>query len=62
MTGDLMATNEKLVQNSNSPSLGYWAAHEQYSMQDLLRFVVEAEKTGCLGGMIMLMETSHGYG
>ena len=41
-----MATNEKLVQNSNSPSLGYWAAHEQYSMQDLLRFVVEAEKTG----------------
>lgn len=27
-------------------SLGYWAAHEQYSMHDLLRFVVEAEKCG----------------
>ena len=28
------------------PSLGYWAAHEQYSMQDLLSFVIEAEKKG----------------
>jgi coenzyme F420-dependent glucose-6-phosphate dehydrogenase len=27
-------------------SIGYWAAHEQYSMQDLLKFVVEAEKCG----------------
>jgi coenzyme F420-dependent glucose-6-phosphate dehydrogenase len=27
-------------------SIGYWAAHEQYSMQELLRFVVEAEKAG----------------
>jgi coenzyme F420-dependent glucose-6-phosphate dehydrogenase len=26
--------------------LGYWAAHEQYSMQDLLQFVIEAEKNG----------------
>src|SRR5919197_3239088 len=26
--------------------LGYWAAHEQYSIHDLLRFVVEAEKNG----------------
>jgi coenzyme F420-dependent glucose-6-phosphate dehydrogenase len=29
-----------------SSSLGYWAAHEQYSMQDLLQFIVEAEKNG----------------
>lgn len=28
------------------PSIGYWAAHEQYSMQDLLNFVIEAEKKG----------------
>lgn len=27
-------------------SLGYWAAHEQYSMDDLLKFVVEAERCG----------------
>jgi coenzyme F420-dependent glucose-6-phosphate dehydrogenase len=27
-------------------SIGYWAAHEQYSMHDLLKFVVEAEKCG----------------
>jgi coenzyme F420-dependent glucose-6-phosphate dehydrogenase len=27
-------------------SIGYWAAHEQYTMHDLLRFVVEAEKCG----------------
>ena len=26
--------------------LGYWASQEQYSMQDLLKFVVEAEKCG----------------
>jgi coenzyme F420-dependent glucose-6-phosphate dehydrogenase len=31
---------------SNKKMLGYWAAHEQYSMHDLLRFVVEAEKNG----------------
>ncbi|WP_148680879.1 TIGR03557 family F420-dependent LLM class oxidoreductase [Candidatus Nitrososphaera gargensis] len=27
-------------------ALGYWAAQEQYSMQDLLKFVTEAEKSG----------------
>jgi coenzyme F420-dependent glucose-6-phosphate dehydrogenase len=27
-------------------SLGYWAAQEQYSMHNLLRFVIEAEKCG----------------
>jgi hypothetical protein len=26
--------------------LGYWASQEQYSMQNLLEFVVEAEKDG----------------
>jgi coenzyme F420-dependent glucose-6-phosphate dehydrogenase len=36
-------------------SIGYWAAHEQYSMQDLLKFVVEAEK----GGFITTMTSDH---
>ena len=44
----LMTINREQVQDSrsNHALLGYWAAHEQYSMQDLLRFVVEAEKNG----------------
>src|ERR671939_602176 len=46
MKHDLTDSNNKLVKTSSNPSLGYWAAHEQYSMQDLLRFVVEAEKNG----------------
>jgi coenzyme F420-dependent glucose-6-phosphate dehydrogenase len=46
MIHDLMTTNKRSAINSDNPSLGYWAAHEQYSMQDLLRFVVEAEKNG----------------
>jgi coenzyme F420-dependent glucose-6-phosphate dehydrogenase len=46
MIHDLMTTNKRPAKNSDNPSLGYWAAHEQYSMQDLLRFVVEAEKNG----------------
>jgi hypothetical protein len=61
------------IADSNMPlssSLGYWAVHEQYSMQDLLQFIVEAERNRfattmtifILGGMIMLMVTSHGYG
>jgi hypothetical protein len=41
-----MTTNREQVQEFNAASLGYWAAHEQYSMHDLLRFVVEAEKNG----------------
>jgi coenzyme F420-dependent glucose-6-phosphate dehydrogenase len=32
-------------------SIGYWAAHEQYSMHDLLRFVTEAEKCGFVTAM-----------
>lgn len=35
----------------SSLSLGYWAAHEQYSMHDLLQFVVEAEKNGFITTM-----------
>lgn len=68
-----MTTNREQVQELNSTSLGYWAAHEQYSMHDLLRFVVEAEKKmalqqqlqvtiSILGGMIMLMVILLGYG
>jgi coenzyme F420-dependent glucose-6-phosphate dehydrogenase len=30
----------------NNNVVGYWASQEQYSMQDLLRFVVEAERGG----------------
>ena len=26
--------------------LGYWASQEQYSMNDLIKFVIEAEKMG----------------
>ena len=69
----LMTTNREQVQEFNSTSLGYWAAHEQYSMHDLLRFVVEAEKMAIqqqlqvnisilVGGMIMLMVILLGYG
>jgi coenzyme F420-dependent glucose-6-phosphate dehydrogenase len=36
-------------------SIGYWAAHEQYSMHDLLKFVVEAEK----GGFTTTMTSDH---
>jgi len=34
------------VEGISKTSIGYWAAHEQYSMRDLLQFVVEAEKNG----------------
>lgn len=41
------ASAESTVSDSiDTPSIGYWAAHEQYSMQDLLSFVIEAEKGG----------------
>jgi hypothetical protein len=52
--------------------LGYWASQEQYSMQNLLEFVVEAEKTDLhpslqvitfiLGGMTMDLVILHGFG
>ncbi|MFL6440813.1 MAG: hypothetical protein ACJ702_02515 [Nitrososphaeraceae archaeon] len=63
-----MTSNREQVQEFNSTSLGYWAAHEQYSMHDLLRFVVEALQQqlqvtiSILGGMIMLMVILLGYG
>ncbi|HYY50713.1 MAG TPA: LLM class flavin-dependent oxidoreductase [Nitrososphaeraceae archaeon] len=43
---NLMATNRDQFHKSNNSSLGYWAAHEQYSMHDLLQYVVEAERNG----------------
>ena len=33
-------------QPSSGPIIGYWAAHEQYSMEKLLEFVIEAERKG----------------
>jgi coenzyme F420-dependent glucose-6-phosphate dehydrogenase len=36
-------------------SIGYWAAHEQYSMHELQKFVVEAEK----GGFNTTMTSDH---
>ena len=35
--------------------LGYWASQEQYSMQNLLEFVVEAEK----GGFTSVLTSDH---
>jgi hypothetical protein len=35
-------------QQKEQVSIGYWAAHEQYSLQDWLKFVVEAEKCSLL--------------
>jgi coenzyme F420-dependent glucose-6-phosphate dehydrogenase len=35
--------------------IGYWAAHEQYSMHQLLKFVIEAEK----GGFTTTMTSDH---
>ena len=31
---------------SNHNVIGYWACQEQFSMQDLLKFVVESERGG----------------
>ena len=36
-------------------SVGYWASQEQYSMQDLIKFVIEAEK----GGFTTTMTSDH---
>jgi coenzyme F420-dependent glucose-6-phosphate dehydrogenase len=36
-------------------SVGYWASQEQYSMQDLIKFVIEAEK----GGFNATMTSDH---
>jgi coenzyme F420-dependent glucose-6-phosphate dehydrogenase len=37
---------EKYMSNKSANKIGYWASQEQYSMQDLLEFVIEAEKGG----------------
>lgn len=38
---------ENIIKSKDSnKTIGYWAAQEQYSMQDLLDFVIEAEKCG----------------
>ena len=52
--------------------LGYWASQEQYSMQNLLEFVVEVKRadlhpslqviTFILGGMTMDLVILHGFG
>jgi hypothetical protein len=39
-----MVTNREQPQAHNNTLLGYWAAHEQYSMQDLLGFVLKLRK------------------
>ena len=43
-----MVNNNRIEgqQQKEQASIGYWAAHEQYSLQDLLKFVIEAEKCG----------------
>ena len=33
-------------QAAKAKTIGYWAAQEQYSMQDLLKFILEAERVG----------------
>jgi coenzyme F420-dependent glucose-6-phosphate dehydrogenase len=37
---------ENFMSNKQANIVGYWASQEQYSMQDLLRFVTEAEHGG----------------
>ncbi|MFL6308833.1 MAG: TIGR03557 family F420-dependent LLM class oxidoreductase [Nitrososphaera sp.] len=49
------AAVEEGTSSPRPPLLGYWAAHEQYAMQDLLKFVVEAEK----GGFTTTMTSDH---
>jgi len=49
-----------MINNSTSKriseaSIGYWASQEQYSMQQLIRFIKEAEK----GGIITTMTSDH---
>ena len=64
MKADKSANGRTKVTNSsatgsatttNATSIGYWAAQEQYSMHDLLKFVVQAEK----GGFNSTMTSDH---
>ena len=49
------ATTTTTTTTTNATSIGYWAAQEQYSMHDLLKFVVQAEK----GGFNSTMTSDH---
>ena len=42
-------------QAAKAKTIGYWAAQEQYSMQDLLKFILEAER----GGFNTTMTSDH---
>ena len=35
-----------VIKTRTESPIGYWASQEQYSMQDLLKFVTEAERGG----------------
>jgi uncharacterized protein YllA (UPF0747 family) len=37
---------DRIEEKKSGRHVGCWAAHEQYSMHDLLKHVVEAEKSG----------------
>jgi len=43
------------IKHVGKASIGYWASQEQYSMQQLIEFVKEAEK----GGIITTMTSDH---
>ena len=44
--------NDNIInRQKEQASIGYWAAHEQYSLQDLLEYTVEAEKCGFITTM-----------
>ena len=50
-----MINNSISEQNIGEASIGYWASQEQYSMQQLIEFVKEAEK----GGITTTMTSDH---
>ena len=50
-----MINNSISEQDVHKASIGYWASQEQYSMQQLIEFVKEAEK----GGIITTMTSDH---
>jgi coenzyme F420-dependent glucose-6-phosphate dehydrogenase len=47
-------TNQQAAK-AKAKTIGYWAAQEQYSMQDLLKFILEAER----GGFNTTMTSDH---
>ena len=50
-----MINNSVPEREVGKASIGYWASQEQYSMQQLIEFVKEAEK----GGIITTMTSDH---